>query len=80
MLPSPDPFSGRFQLWISGNDCWLFRTPYYICNTNLQCSLYRWCGKMRFLLLAAAAIAPAVEAAATLRFSCSELVVERLDP
>ncbi|KAI0516899.1 hypothetical protein F5B22DRAFT_605428 [Xylaria bambusicola] len=31
-------------------------------------------------LLAAAAIAPAVDAAATLRFSCSQLVVDRLDP
>ncbi|KAI1080460.1 hypothetical protein F5B20DRAFT_98054 [Whalleya microplaca] len=35
---------------------------------------------MRFSLLAAAAITPGVNAAATLRFSCSQLVVERLDP
>jgi hypothetical protein len=32
------------------------------------------------LFLASAAISPGVEAAATLRFSCSQLVVERLDP
>ncbi|KAF2965747.1 hypothetical protein GQX73_g7830 [Xylaria multiplex] len=31
-------------------------------------------------LLAVAAIAPAIDAAATLRFSCSQLVVDRLDP
>lgn len=34
-----------------------------------------------FLLVAAAAFSPGVHAAgATLRFSCSQLVVERLDP
>ena len=32
------------------------------------------------MLLAAAAVEYGVNAAATLRFSCSQLVVERLDP
>lgn len=32
------------------------------------------------LLATAVAVAPVAEAATTLRFSCSQLVVERLDP